>query len=82
MTFSPYFRACYSFVCVTVLAGMMSAATPTRPPNIIYLLADDLGYGDLGSYGQKLIRTPRLDQMAQEGMRFTQHYAGAPSCHP
>jgi arylsulfatase A-like enzyme len=53
-----------------------------RPPNIIYLLADDLGYGDLGSYGQKLIRTPRLDRMAQEGIRFTQHYAGAPSCQP
>jgi len=51
-------------------------------PNIIYLLADDLGYGDLGSYGQKLIRTTRLDQMAAAGMRFTQHYAGAPSCHP
>jgi len=53
-----------------------------RPPNIIYLLADDLGYGDLGSYGQELIRTPRLDRMAQEGIRFTQHYAGAPSCQP
>jgi arylsulfatase A-like enzyme len=51
-------------------------------PNILYLLADDLGYGDLGSYGQKLIRTPRLDAMASQGMRFTQHYAGAPSCHP
>ncbi len=51
-------------------------------PNLIFLLADDLGYGDLGSYGQKLIRTPRLDVMAEEGMRFTDHYAGAPSCHP
>jgi len=51
-------------------------------PNIIYILADDLGYGDLGSYGQKLIRTPRLDAMAKQGMRFTDHYAGAPSCHP
>ncbi len=58
-----------------------SAADQTRP-NIIYLLADDLGYGDLGSYGQKLIATPRLDQMANQGLRFTDHYAGAPSCHP
>lgn len=64
------------------LSSAAVAATALRPPNIIYLLADDLGYGDLGSYGQKLIRTPRLDQMAREGMRFTQHYAGAPSCHP
>ena len=45
-------------------------------PNIVYIIADDLGYGDLGSYGQKFIRTPRLDRMAEEGMRFTQHYEG------
>jgi len=64
------------------IAGVAFAAGATRPPNIIFLLADDLGYGDLGSYGQKLIRTPRLDRMAREGMRFTQHYAGAPSCQP
>lgn len=64
------------------LAGPADAANPARPPNIIYILADDLGYGDLGSYGQKLISTPRLDQMARDGMRFTQHYSGAPSCHP
>jgi len=62
--------------------SVTAAAATSRPPNIIYLLADDLGYGDLGSYGQKLIRTPRLDRMAQEGIRFTQHYAGAPSCQP
>jgi arylsulfatase A-like enzyme len=61
------------------LPWFSSAATK---PNIIYLLADDLGFGDLGSYGQKLIRTPRLDAMAKQGMRFTDHYAGAPSCHP
>ncbi|MBT8044432.1 MAG: arylsulfatase [Verrucomicrobiae bacterium] len=51
-------------------------------PNIIYILADDLGYGDLGCYGQKVIQTPRLDQMAAEGMRFTQHYAGSTVCGP
>ncbi len=56
------------------------AAAP--PPNLIYILADDLGYGDLGCFGQQKIRTPRLDRMAAEGIRFTQHYAGAPSCHP
>ncbi|MDY0168111.1 MAG: arylsulfatase [Thermoguttaceae bacterium] len=57
------------------------AAEPVKP-NIIYILADDLGYGDLGCYGQELIRTPRIDRMAAEGMRFTQHYSGAPSCQP
>lgn len=51
-------------------------------PNIIFILADDLGYGDLGSYGQEVILTPRLDQMAMEGLRFTQFYAGATVCAP
>jgi arylsulfatase A-like enzyme len=53
-----------------------------RKPNIIFILADDLGYGDLGSYGQRSIKTPNLDRMAQEGMRFLQFYAGAPVCAP
>jgi len=53
-----------------------------RRPNIIYILADDLGYGELGSYGQTKIETPNLDQLAQNGMRFTQHYAGSPVCAP
>jgi arylsulfatase A-like enzyme len=52
------------------------------PPNIVFVLADDLGYGDLGSYGQKRIRTPRLDRMAAEGMRFTQFYSGSTVCAP
>jgi arylsulfatase A-like enzyme len=47
-----------------------------QKPNVIYILADDLGYGDLGCYGQKIIYTPNLDRMAEEGMRFTQHYSG------
>jgi len=47
-----------------------------QKPNIIYILADDLGYGDLGCYGQKRFKTPNIDRMAGEGMRFTQHYAG------
>jgi len=51
-------------------------------PNVIFILADDLGYGDLGCYGQQLIQTPNLDQMAAEGMRFTHFYAGAPVCAP
>ncbi|THU40860.1 arylsulfatase [Niastella caeni] len=51
-------------------------------PNIIFILADDLGYGDLGCYGQQLIQTPNLDAMAKQGMRFTQFYAGTSVCAP
>jgi len=71
-------------LCVALLALARSglAADPPRPANIIFILADDLGYGDLGCYGQKKIRTPRLDRMAREGMRFTDHYAGFMVCSP
>ncbi len=48
----------------------------TQRPNIIFILADDMGYADLGCYGQKKIQTPNIDQLAREGMRFTQAYAG------
>ncbi|MFZ9993030.1 MAG: sulfatase-like hydrolase/transferase, partial [Opitutales bacterium] len=58
------------------------AVAAERRPNLIYILADDLGYGDLGCYGQKVIQTPELDRMAKEGMRFTQFYAGATVCAP
>jgi arylsulfatase A-like enzyme len=51
-------------------------------PNIIYILADDLGYGDLGVYGQKKMKTPNIDKLAAEGMLFTQHYAGSTVCAP
>jgi len=51
-------------------------------PNIVYILADDLGYGDIGPFGQKQILTPNLDRMAVEGMRLTQHYSGSPVCAP
>jgi len=53
-----------------------------RQPNVILIVADDLGYGELGSYGQTKIRTPALDRMAEEGLRFTQHYSGSPVCAP
>lgn len=51
-------------------------------PNVIFVLADDLGWGELGSYGQERIRTPALDRLAREGLRFTDHYAGSPVCAP
>jgi len=53
-----------------------------KQPNLIYILADDLGYGDLGCYGQKVIKTPNLDRMAAQGIRFTQHYSGSTVCAP
>lgn len=72
------------------LAGWLSTAHAETPrtkeqperPNVILILADDLGYGDLGCFGQKKIKTPNLDRMAAEGMRFTQAYAGATVCAP
>ncbi len=57
-------------------------APAAAPPNIIYILADDLGYGELGVMGQKIIETPHLDALARGGMLFTQHYSGAPVCAP
>ncbi len=57
-------------------------AEKSRSPNIVFILADDLGYGDLGCYGQRVIATPNLDRMAAEGLRFTHFYAGATVCAP
>jgi arylsulfatase A len=59
-----------------------SSLDAQQQPNIIYILADDLGYGDLSCYGQKHFKTPHIDQLAEEGMRFTQHYAGSTVCAP
>lgn len=59
-----------------------SSAAEERPPNIVFIMADDLGYGHLGSYGQQIIQTPHLDRMAAEGTRFTQVYAGNTVCAP
>ncbi|MFH5833771.1 arylsulfatase [Halalkalibaculum sp. DA384] len=65
-----------------LLGAQLQGSDKTEQPNIVFLMADDLGYGDLGSYGQEKIKTPNLDQMAAEGMRFTQFYAGSPVCAP
>ena len=64
------------------LSSRNKAKARVKRPNIIFVLADDLGYGDLGCYGQKQIRTPNIDRMAEEGMRFTDHYAGSTVCAP
>lgn len=64
-------------VCLTT-----SLIFAQQKPNIIYIYADDMGYGELGCYGQQKIKTPNLDKIANEGIKFTQHYTGAPVCAP
>lgn len=66
----------------TALTASEAGESVAKPPNIIFIMADDLGYGHLGCYGQRRIRTPQLDQMAAEGTRFTQVYAGHCVCAP
>src|SRR5690349_3605432 len=65
-----------------LLAGSFSNSFAAEQPNIIIILADDLGYGDLGCYGNPTIHTPNLDRMAAEGLRFTDFYAGNCYCTP
>jgi arylsulfatase len=72
----------FAVLIAFVFAGFQSHAAPERKPNIIFFLADDLGYGDVGCFGQTKIRTPNIDQLAKEGMKFTQHYSGSPVCAP
>lgn len=73
--------ACIVAACTNAVGQTKNKATVTKL-NIVFILADDLGYGDIGVYGQKQIRTPNLDKMAAGGMVFTQFYAGAPVCAP
>ena len=67
---------------LTVANRALAKAWRQVKPNVIVILADDLGYGDAGCYGQKLIKTPNIDRLAAEGLRFTQAYAGGPVCAP
>ena len=73
-------------ICLTALLLIFQSPTleanPPQKPNIVFILADDLGYGDLGCYGQTRIATPHIDQLAHEGVRFTQFYAGSTVCAP
>ena len=73
-------RASAAAVAGTISNNAFAAAA--QKPNIVFILADDLGYGDLGCYGQQRIRKPHFDQMAAEGIRFTQCYAGSTVCAP
>ena len=72
-------------LCLALVASVCISApviAKQAPPNIIVILADDLGYGDVGSFGAEKIKTPRIDQLAAEGIRFTQFYAASPVCTP
>ena len=73
-------RILIAFICFVGLANLSSAAD--RKPNFVILLADDLGYGDLGVQGHPKIKTPRIDRMAAEGVRLTEFYSAAPTCTP
>ncbi len=70
------------FLVAICLLSLVRLSLADDRPNLIWIMADDLGYGELGCYGQSVIRTDRLDQMAREGLRFTQFYAGATVCAP
>lgn len=67
---------------VMVLFAASVASAAEEQPNIIFILADDLGYGDLGCYGHPTAKTPNIDQLAADGVRFTQHYSNGPECSP
>lgn len=71
-----------SLLCASAGALRLRAAPRRRRPNIIFIMADDLGYGDLGCYGSRHLATPHLDRLAGDGMRFTQAYSGSPVCAP
>jgi N-acetylgalactosamine-6-sulfatase len=74
-------RRDFALAATAAVAAPLSAATG-RPPNIIFILADDLGWGDLGCYGNRDIKTPNLDRLAKQGTLFTQFYTNSPVCSP
>ncbi|MCO5236883.1 MAG: arylsulfatase [Chitinophagaceae bacterium] len=75
------FLLLFNGICINGRAQVQQNNEKVNLPNIVFILADDLGYGDVGAYGQKLIETPNIDQLAKEGMIFTQHYSN-PVCAP
>ncbi len=78
-----FLKAAGGVLAASIVAGHRTwGATAAQRPNVVFILADDLGYGDLGCYGREDIRTPVLDRLADEGVRFTQCYANGPECSP
>ena len=79
--------SCFSFTVLFSLITALSCHAPNcaedpDPPNVLLIVADDLGYGDLGCYGAGDIRTPHIDRLARQGIRLTHFYANAPECTP
>ena len=74
--------ATMTFVPAIKAADTKATSSETKSPNIIFILADDMGYGDLGCYGQPYISTPNIDSLAAKGVRFTQAYSGSPVSAP
>ena len=72
----------FCLLLLFVLVFAQEGYAKSAPPNVVLIMADDLGWAELGSYGQKIIKTPHLDELAAQGMRFTQHYTAAPVCAP
>jgi len=70
------------FIILFISLSCSDKKQKNEHPNIVYILADDLGYGELGVFGQKIIETPNIDQLAKDGMILTNHYSGSPVCAP
>jgi arylsulfatase A-like enzyme len=79
---SVFFKSFKFYYLVLFIFFVAQLASGQERPNIIFIMADDLGYAELGSYGQKQIKTPHLDQLASEGMKFSQFYSGSSVCAP
>jgi arylsulfatase A-like enzyme len=69
-------------ICIPLMLALTAGLSANNPPNVIYILADDLGYGDLSCYGQTKFQTPNIDRLAAEGIKFTNHYSGNTVCSP
>ncbi len=84
--YQPVYSMRYSIPICLLTIGLMifgcDQPNNAQKPNIIYIMADDLGYGEIGVYGQKIIQTPNIDALAEKGVKFTQHYAGTSVCAP
>ena len=77
MTMNKHLSLIFSLFPISCVVGQNITHATSMRPNIVYILADDLGIGDLGCYGQKILKTPNIDRLAMNGMRFTNHYAGS-----